>query len=68
MCTDVSPHRFSPYRWYDRFWSNGRCKHCLLPQEAHPVHCWMTARPLMHGRYYTMEEVFDERLSREPNA
>jgi hypothetical protein len=38
-------HRFRPLRWWDRLWAFGRCSHCLLPRDAHPVGAWTPARP-----------------------
>lgn len=39
-----SPHKFRPIRWWDRLWALGRCSHCLLPRDAHPVRAWTSAR------------------------
>lgn len=41
----TGPHTFRPLRPWD-LRSNGRCRHCLLPMHAHPVHAWVVARPL----------------------
>jgi hypothetical protein len=42
----TSPHRFRPLRWWDAFRGPGRCRHCLLPRDAHPIHYWAPARAL----------------------
>jgi hypothetical protein len=41
----TSPHSFKPLRWWDMR-KNGRCRHCFLPMDAHPIHYWAPARPL----------------------
>jgi hypothetical protein len=41
----VGPHRFRPLGLRDTV-SGGRCRDCLLPREAHPVRCFVVARPL----------------------
>ncbi len=40
----ADPHKFSPLRPWD-LRSGGRCKHCLAPMSAHPMHCEVRARP-----------------------
>lgn len=42
----VAPHPFRPLRWWDRLLQFGRCRHCYLPCFAHPVTCYVPARPL----------------------
>jgi hypothetical protein len=44
--TQTGPHSFRPLRWWDAFRGNGRCRHCLIPRSAHPVHGWIRARAL----------------------
>jgi len=39
---DVGPHGFHPQGLLG--WR--RCRHCYLPRDAHPVHCWVPSRPL----------------------
>lgn len=41
----TSPHHFKPLRPWDMR-SGGRCRHCLLPCHAHPVHYWAPARAI----------------------
>lgn len=43
------PHKFRPLRPWDAR-PNGRCVHCLLPANAHPVHCWVPYRALHDKR------------------
>jgi hypothetical protein len=45
MTTKTSPHKFFPLRPWD-IRPNGRCRHCYAPKNAHPMHCWVLARPL----------------------
>jgi hypothetical protein len=42
----TSPHGFRPLKPWDALRSSGRCRHCLLPRYAHPVHYWAPARAL----------------------
>jgi hypothetical protein len=51
--TDVGPHAFKALRWRDARWFGGRCAHCYLPRDAHPVTGWTTARPLGDRREAT---------------
>lgn len=41
----TSPHGFKPLRPWDMR-PGGRCRHCLLPCNAHPIHYWAPSRPL----------------------
>lgn len=43
---EVEPHRFRPLRLRDAFYGGGRCRHCRVPMSAHPIHCYVAARPL----------------------
>jgi hypothetical protein len=43
--TTVEPHSFRPLRPWDMR-SGGRCRYCLLPAHAHPIHYWAPARPI----------------------
>lgn len=45
MSTDTSPHAFRPLRPWDALRPSGRCRHCYAPRFAHPMHCWVQARP-----------------------
>lgn len=71
---DSGPHKFRPLRPWD-LRRNGRCSHCYLPRWAHPVHCWVPARPLgsrrraevtwenLHGTARTLpREPYDSQL------
>lgn len=42
----TSPHAFRPLKAWDALHGNGRCRHCYLPRNAHPIHYWAPARPL----------------------
>lgn len=42
---DVSPHRFKPLRAWDALYGGGRCEACYATRSAHPMHCWVAARP-----------------------
>lgn len=50
MPTKTSPHKFCPLRPWDILRRNGRCAHCYAPRYAHPMHCWVAARPLGDNR------------------
>lgn len=41
----VSPHSFKPLRPWD-LRGGGRCRACLLPMNAHPIHYWAPARAI----------------------
>lgn len=43
--TQTRPHAFRPIRPWD-LRGGGRCRHCYLPMNAHPIHFWARARPL----------------------
>lgn len=45
MNTQVEPHSFRPLRPWDMR-RGGRCRHCYAPMFAHPMHCWVRARPM----------------------
>lgn len=45
MPNTVSPHSFKPLRPWD-IRTNGRCRRCLLPRFAHPIHYWAPARAI----------------------
>lgn len=49
MGVDSGPHSFRPYRWWDAFRKNGRCRGCYAPRHAHPIHFWIRARPIGDG-------------------
>ena len=40
----TSPHKFVPLRPWD-IRPGGRCRHCFIPRNAHPIHYWAPARP-----------------------
>lgn len=44
--TEVSPHKFSPLRFWDRWHSGGRCRACMRPKWLHPVRHWTMARAI----------------------
>jgi hypothetical protein len=39
----TGPHAFHPLR---RFFNRGRCRHCYVHADAHPVNGWVLSRPL----------------------
>lgn len=45
MPTETGPHKFTPLRPWDMR-PGGRCRHCLIPMSAHPVHGWIRARAI----------------------
>lgn len=65
MRNDVSPHQFTPLRWFDRFLKHGRCSACLIPRAYHPVRCWMTARSYGDYRFYDLMTVLAESAARD---
>jgi hypothetical protein len=60
---DTSPHSFKPLRPWDALYSGGRCRACFAPKYAHPMHCWVAARPLGDKR---RAELSFEALSKGP--
>lgn len=47
MSTKVGPHEYSPINLLDRLLGDGgRCVACYAPKRAHPVDCYVTARPI----------------------
>jgi len=60
--TTVSPHKFKPLRPWD-IRPGGRCRRCLLPCNAHPIHYPAPARPLGDKR---AAELTFEALSGKP--
>jgi hypothetical protein len=59
MGTSTSPHEYASLSWLDRFFSFGRCRHCIAPKEAHPMPLWFPARALNDSRCYTNEEAHE---------
>lgn len=42
----TEPHSFSPLRPWDALRGAGRCRHCRLRKDIHPIRYWAQARPI----------------------
>lgn len=51
--TTTAPHSFRQLTPWD-IGPNGRCRHCFLPCNAHPIHYWAPARPVGDRRPASM--------------
>ena len=59
---NVEPHTYAPLSLLDAW--RGRCRHCLWPRRAHPIHFWAVARVHSDTRRYDEREAADAEFGR----